>query len=194
MKNFAMLSLVLSVSASLAAAPATSRKGSLPLVGKPSAPVSLTYQVTPKNPQPGETALVQLQLQVQEEGADVKLRARANERVSIIEGEKEMSLGNLAAGESRTETLHVLVKEAGNAYVHVRLSGRFDGRPQSRMMSIPITQATRAGDAEKDVGTLKRAHGKPPGGAAKSSSGKGGSSKASSQSADENVISMPAGE
>lgn len=167
------------------AAPATRvpapRQGQVPLMGKPSAPIAVSYVISPPNPQPGQSAVVTVQVSVASAGAGLSMNVRANRKVSLAAGESDKSLGDLPAGGSASQVLHVKLGAAGNAYLHVRVKGSFEGLAMSRMIAIPVNVAVQGGDDESDLGVVKVAPKIPFAGKAQAGDVLGG-----------NVISMPA--
>ncbi len=178
------LSLILLAAASAAGAQAASlphRKGKIPLMGKPSAPIEFAYEVSGSGAQ-GSQVTVKVDISFLAQADDIQVSLTPGTGIEAGSGEFQSSFATQSSGAKITRRVTVIPRTNELSYLNVTARGRFAGGVMSRVGSIPV-------NPNAGVSILKSGSAKAQAGGGPSSGGQG-TLKKDSQGND--VVSMPA--
>lgn len=109
----------------------------LPLSGKPSAPISISYSV-PANVATGDNVQVTVTIKALSDVNDFNLKLTAGEGLEMSSGEYLKSYGSQVRNSAFTETVTVIPNTEGILYLNVFATGTFNGKKMTNAGAVPI--------------------------------------------------------
>lgn len=123
----------------------------LPLSGKPTAPISISYTV-PAKAAIGENVTVTVKFKTLSNAGGLKLKLSAGKGLELTSGKYEVDYGSQPMNSTFSETVTVVPQTEGILYLNVFVTGTFGGNAMVRTGAVPI-----------NVGSARRKMLKKPG-------------------------------
>ena len=128
-------------------APVEKNKGIEP-IGKPSAPISMSYKVLTASPQPGEAIEIELKFSSKiNSDIVVKANSSANKLTLLNANKSWQSVINKSGTRQALPVLKVVASEAGLYYFRLVANVVEDGKSMAKAFVIPV----KVGDSEIEI-------------------------------------------
>lgn len=127
--------------------------GEVPLSGKPTAPVSISYTV-PEKADVGESITVTVKFKILSDAENVDLKLTADKGLELTSGETEMAYGSQPANSTFSESVAVVPHTEGILYLNVFVTGTFNGKTMVRTGAVPVNVGTNTRKIMKKSGKI----------------------------------------
>ncbi len=112
--------------------------------GKPTAPVTISYTV-PAKIAAGESINITVQVNILSDAEALKLRLIAGEGLDMTPKDREVNYSALPMNSTISESVTVTPQAEGILYLHVFVSGVFNGRTMARSGAVPVNAGQGTG-------------------------------------------------
>ena len=150
-KTVLAITLAVAITGCTDKAPTVSEKNKIKLsttsVGKPSAPISLNYQVLTENPVPGQEIEIKVAFSSLIK-TDISINVKAAENLTWISTEKSLQSSLNKSGQySEVPNLKVMAQENGIFYIYIMANVMENGQALYKPFVIPVN----VGNVEKVI-------------------------------------------
>lgn len=121
-----------------AVSPPTKQKTTSTPIGKPSAPISMTYNMLNSSPKPEEELNIEVNFQSSVD-SPISVKMNSAEKLSWLNNDKNWQQSLNKSGERNTlPVMKVVAPENGTYYIRLVASVNIDGKMQSKAFVIPV--------------------------------------------------------
>ncbi len=145
---FAIPLVVLSCSDSL-----NTQAGSTDVSSKPTAPVSISYQLAGPV-KPDKEVTITMYIKAGADVDDLLLRLKASEGLDITSEKNEIYMGQLKRNSTATVKIKVMALKEGHHLLKIILTGKINGNTIGRAIAIPVSTTEAPERVQKGAGTV----------------------------------------